>query len=232
MRHRGKKYRTARSQVAARVIVPLKQAIDQLKKVAYAGFDESVDVVLRLGIDPAKGEQAVRGSVVLPAGNGKKVKVLVFAKGEHAQAAQQAGADYVGSEDLIEKIEGGWIDFNYAVATPDMMGKVGKLAKALGPRGLLPNQKLGTVTFDVAPIVRDLKSGRIFFKNDKQGAVHVSLGKVSFDAPKLQENIVAFLKALAASRPAKAKGKFLKSMTISSSMGPGITVSPDEVVAA
>lgn len=232
MRHRGKKYKTARAQVSSRVIVPLKQAIETLKKVAYAKFDESVDVAVRLGIDPSKGEQAVRGSVILPAGTGKKVKVLVFAKGEPAQAAQQAGADYVGAEDLIDKIETGWIDFDYAIATPDMMGKVGKLAKILGPRGLLPNQKLGTVTFDVAPVIRDLKSGRVFFKNDKQGAVHTSLGKVSFDGNKLQENVVAFLKALAASRPAKAKGKFIKSMTISSTMGPGITISPDEIVTA
>lgn len=231
MRRRGKKYKSARERTALRTIVPLKQALEQVKEAAYASFDESVDVAVRLGIDPSKGEQVVRGTVLLPSGTGKKVKVLVFAKGEHVDAAQKAGADYVGAEDLLEKIQGGWLDFDYAVATPDIMGKVGKLAKILGPRGLLPNKKVGTVTFNVGPIVQDLKSGRVFFKNDKQGAVHLSLGKVSFGVDQLQDNVVAFLKALTAAKPAKAKGKFLKNITIASTMGPGICISPDEMVA-
>lgn len=230
MRQRGKKYNAAREKVQLRVITPLKQALEQLKEVAYASFDESVDVAVRLGIDPTKGEQAVRGAVLLPSGTGKKVKIAVFAKGEAIAAAQEAGADFVGAEDLIEKVEGGWLDFDYAVATPDIMGKVGKLARILGPRGLLPNKKVGTVTFDVGPIVKDLKRGRIFFKNDKQGAIHLSLGKVSFGVDQLYDNVTAFFKALAAAKPAKAKGKFLKNITITSTMGPGITVSPDEIV--
>ena len=162
--------------------------LDGLKKVkelSYVKFDESVDANVNVGIDPSKGDQVVRGSVVLPHGTGKKVKIAVFAKGDYADAARKAGADYVGAEDLIEKIEGGWFDFNNAIATPDLMGLVGKVAKILGPRGLVPNKKTGTVTFDVAAVVEDLKKGRLFFKNDKNGIVHFSFGRVSFDADKV-----------------------------------------------
>ena len=228
----GKKYRTAKEQVLPGQTVPVREAFDKLKKLAYAKFDESVDVDIKLGIDPSKGEQAVRGSVVLPHKKGADVRVIVFAKGEHADQAQEAGADVIGAEDLVEKIQGGWMDFDYAVATPDLMGLVGKLAKILGPRGLLPNKKLGTVTFDVADIIKDLKSGRLFFKNDKQGLVHFSFGKVSFDIENLYQNLVAFLKALASSKPAASKGKFIQKTTISSTMGVGVPINPDELLQA
>ncbi|TET06526.1 50S ribosomal protein L1 [Candidatus Dependentiae bacterium] len=227
----GKKYNTVKEQVQTEVIVPIKDALDNLKKWAYAKFDESVDVDVKLGIDPSKGEQTVRGSVVLPLKKVGEVRVLVFAKGDYADQAQKAGADYIGAEDLVEKIQGGWMDFDYAIATPDLMGLVGKLAKILGPRGLLPNKKLGTVTFDIAETVKDLKRGRVFFKNDKQGFVHFSFGKVSFDSEKLYQNLVAFLKALAAAKPAASKGKFIQRATVSSTMGVGISINPDEILA-
>jgi large subunit ribosomal protein L1 len=226
----GKKYEKAATGITRGQALPIKEAIEKVKALSFAKFDESVDVHVNLGIDPSKGEQVVRGSVVLPHAKGAAVKVLVFAKGEHFEEAKKAGADYVGADDLIEKILGGWMDFNYAVATPDMMSAVGKVAKILGPRGLLPNKKLGTVTFDIAPVVSDLKRGRVFFKNDKTGIVHFSFGKVSFTPEKLQENLSAFTKALSSSKPASSKGKFLKKMTICSTMGVGIQVSPDDVL--
>ena len=226
----GKKYEKAASQVEKGATYSLNDALVRLKEAAYASFDETVDVDINMGIDPSKGDQVVRGSVLLPHGRGKDVKVLVFAKGEHAEAAEAAGADYVGSADLIEKITGGWLDFDYAVSTPDLMGTVGKLAKILGPRGLLPNKKFGTVTFNVGSIVKDLKKGRAFFKNDKGGLVHFSLGKKSFDQEKLRDNFTAFIKSLLAAKPASAKGQYIKKVTLSSTMGPGIGVSPDEVI--
>jgi large subunit ribosomal protein L1 len=207
---------------------PLQDGIKKLKDLAYAKFDESVDVSVRLGIDATKSDQVVRGSVLLPNGNGRIVKVIVFAKGDYAQKATQAGADYVGCEDLIEKIESGWLDFNYAVATPDVMGQVGRLAKLLGPKGLLPNKKLGTITFDTGDIVKELKSGRSFFKNDKGGSVHFSIGKRSFDVNKLAENFSAFIKSLVAQRPISAKGRFLRKVVISSTMGVGIPIVLDD----
>lgn len=228
----GKKYVQARQQVPQGQAFPVKEALAKLKAIAHTKFDETVDVDVNLGIDPSKGEQVVRGSLVLPHGRGKEVKVLVFAKGDHAVQAQKAGADYVGAEDLVEKINAGWMDFNFTVATPDLMGLVGKLAKILGPRGLLPNKKLGTVTFDVASVVSDLKRGQLFFKNDKSGLVHFSIGKVSFGADKLYDNLVAFIKNLSAAKPSSSKGKFLKKVTVSSTMGPGIVISPDEILQA
>lgn len=226
----GKKYRKAREQVQPGQVVPAKEAFATLKSIAYAKFDESVDAHVNLGIDASKGDQVVRGSLVLPHAKGAAVRVLVFAKGDAADQAKKAGADFVGSDDLIEKISGGWMDFDYAAATPDMMSIVGKVAKILGPRGLLPNKKLGTVTPDIAAVVSDLKKGRVFFKNDKSGIVHFSFGKVSFSPEKLQENLAAFIKALSTSKPASSKGKFLKKLTISSTMGIGIQLSPDEVL--
>ena len=228
----GKKYTKASAAVAKRVVLPVDQALSKIKELAYVKFDESVDIDINLGIDPSKGEQVVRGSISLPHGRGKAVKVLVFAKGDYADQAKKAGADFIGAEDLVEKIVGGWTDFNYAVATPDVMGLVGKVAKILGPRGLLPNQKLGTVTFDVATVVSDLKKGRQFFKNDKSGLVHFSIGKVSFDQVKLKDNLAAFLKALASAKPASSRGKFLQKITISSTMGVGIQINPDELLAS
>jgi len=228
MSKRGKKYEGAAQKLGQEGLFTVEDALSKAKELAFAKFDESVDVQINLGIDPTKGDQAVRGSVILPHGRGKEVKILVFAKGDHADAAKQAGADYVGDQDLVDKISGGWMDFDYAIATPDMMGMVGKLAKILGPRGLLPNKKTGTVTFDVAEVVNELKKGKAFFKNDKAALVHFSFGKVSFDVQKLRENLNAFIKALLSSKPAASKGKFLKKMTISSSMGVGIPVNPDE----
>jgi large subunit ribosomal protein L1 len=232
MSKHGKKYLKAAEQVQKNQVVSSQEAFEKLKKLAYAKFDESVDAHVNLGIDASKGDQVVRGSVVLPHGKGKTVKVVVFAKGDHADEALKAGADYVGADDLVEKINAGWTEFDYAVATPDLMGIVGKVAKILGPRGLLPNKKVGTVTFDVGETVKELKKGRVFFKNDKQGLVHFSFGKVSFDAQKLQENLATFVKALMAAKPATSKGKFLKKLTITSTMGVGIQVNPDEFLRA
>lgn len=230
MSKHGKKFKTAMQKVDRAQVHLAKDALLKVKELAYAKFDESVDVNVNLGVDVSKGEQTVRGSVVLPHSRGKEVKVIVFAKGDYADQATKAGADYVGAEDLVEKISGGWMDFTYAVATPDIMGLVGKLAKQLGPRGLLPNKKLGTVTFDVASVIQDLKKGREFFKTDKSGIVHFSLGKVSFDVEKLHDNLGAFIKSLVAAKPAAAKGKYLKKMTVSSTMGVGVQVNPDELL--
>lgn len=224
MAKHGKKFNKAQEAVRSLEAQSLKDALEAMKSAAFAKFDESVDVDVRLGIDPTKGEQTVRGSVILPHGKGTVPRVIVFAKGDQVEQAEKAGADAVGAEDLVEKIEGGWMEFDHAVATPDLMGLVGKLAKLLGPRGLLPNKKLGTVTFDVASIVEELKKGRAFFRNDKQGNVHFSFGKVSFDANRLQENFSAFLKALIAAKPSSSKGKYIKKMSISSTMGPGVAV--------
>lgn len=232
MSKHGKKYINAIKDLGDVGVVNATSAIDLVKKSVYTKFDESVDVHVNLGIDPTKGDQVVRGSSMLPHGRGKKVRVLVFAKGDYAEAAEKAGADYVGAEDLIEKIQGGWMDFEYAVATPDIMGVVGKLARILGPRGLLPNKRVGTVTFDVGPIVQDLKKGRSFFKNDKQGLVHCSIGRVSFGTGQLLDNLKEFVKSLAASRPAGAKGKFIKKITIASTMGPGIVVDVEDLTRA
>jgi large subunit ribosomal protein L1 len=229
MAKHGKKYHAAVSKKPSNDL-GVDIAFQQVKDLSFAKFDESVDVAINLGIDPAKGEQTVRGSVVLPHSKGKEKIIIVFAKGEFADAAKKAGADFVGMEDLIEKIQGGWLDFDYAVATPDVMGAVGVLARVLGPRGLLPNKKVGTVTFDVEAIVTDLKKGRAFFRNDKQGIVHFSIGKVSFDVKKLHDNLDALVKAVVGSKPATAKGKYLKKMTVSSTMGIGIAINSDEFV--
>lgn len=227
----GKKYRAAREKIGNINIISAKQALQKIKELAYASFDESVDVNIILGIDPAKGEQAVRGSLVLPYSIGQAPRIVVFAKGEYADQARQAGADHVGDEDLIEKISEGWLDFDYAVATPDIMGKVGRLAKILGPRGLLPNKKVGTVTFEVNSIIRDLKQGRKFFKNDKQGATNFTIGKVSMHVDQLYENLMTFMKSLMSAKPSSAKGQFLKKTTLSSTMGIGIQINPQELIA-
>ena len=226
----GKRIRKAKETLDAAQIDSCKSGLEFVINNASAKFDESVDLDVVLGIDASKGEQTVRGSILLPNGTGKKVKVLVFAKGDQVQAAKDAGADFVGDEDLIEKISAGWIDFNVAVATPEMMPKVGKLAKILGPRGLLPNKKVGTVTENVASIISDLKKGRVSFRNDKGGVLHASFGKVSFGADKLQENLMVLVKAIKSAKPASSKGKFVKKIVISSSMGVGVTLNPDEVV--
>ncbi len=223
----GKKHVKVQEELAAASITTWKSVLDFVVKNAHTKFDESVDLDAVLGIDAAKGEQTVRGSVLLPHGTGKKVRVLVFAKGEHEEAARKAGADFVGSDDLVAKIEAGWLDFEAAVATPDMMVLVGKVAKILGPRGLLPNKKVGTVTFDVKSIVSDLKKGRVSFRNDKTGIVHAPFGKVSFGTEKLLENLVALVKAIQSSKPAASKGKYLKKLVASSTMGVGVVLNPD-----
>jgi len=228
MSKHGKKYNAAREKFPAGKVFSYADGVQQVKSLSFAKFDESVDVSVNVGIDASKGDQVVRGSVVLPHSTGKVRKIAVFAKGEHADAALKAGADVVGAEDLVAKIEGGWLDFTDAVATPDLMGLVGKVAKILGPRGLVPNKKTGTVTFDVASVVQDLKKGRHFFKNDKSGIVHFSVGRVSFDAVKLSDNVGAFMRALLSSKPSAAKGKFIRKVTISSTMGLGVPLNPDE----
>lgn len=226
----GKKHIKVENLLKEANVTNAKSALDFIIKNSHVKFNESVDASIVLGIDASKGEQTVRGSVLLPNGTGKNVKVLVFAKGEHEAAAKKAEADFVGAEDLIEKIEGGWTDFDVAVATPDLMGLVGRVAKILGPKGLLPNKKVGTVTLDVAQIVSDLKKGRVSFRNDKGGVVHAPFGKISFGVDKLIENLTALLRAVKSSKPSTSKGKFMKKLIISSTMGVGITLNPDEIV--
>lgn len=202
----------------------LEEAIEVLKKCPPVKFDQSVEVALKSGIDVKKSDQQIRGTVPLPHGSGKKIKVLVFARGDKMKAAEDAGADFVGNDDLVEKVKGGWTEFDAIVATPDMMREVGKLGKVLGPRGLMPTPKAGTVTPDVAKAVAELKAGKVEFKNDKSGMINNLVGKLSFDTTKLKENIEAFLSAVAKSRPASAKGNFLQSLALSSTMGPGLKI--------
>jgi len=202
----------------------LEEAIELVKKASFAKFDETVDIAFNLGVDPRKSDQMVRGTVVLPHGTGKTVRVLVFAKGEKEKEARDAGADFVGAEDLVEKIQGGWLDFDKAVATPDLMGLVGKLGKLLGPRGLMPNPKLGTVTFEVAKAVKEIKAGKVEYRTDKAGIVHIPFGKVSFDKTKLVENASAVIKSVGKAKPATSKGKYIKKVSISSTMGPGVRI--------
>jgi large subunit ribosomal protein L1 len=208
----------------------IEEAIKLLKECKYARFDETVELAVNLGVDPKKSDQVVRGTTLLPHGTGKPVKVLVFTKGEKEKEARDAGADYVGAEDLVEKIQKGWLDFDKAVATPDVMGLVGKLGKILGPRGLMPNPKLGTVTFDVAKAVRELKAGKVEFATDKGGIVHVPIGKLSFDDEKLIENAKSIISSILKAKPATSKGKYLKKITISSTMGPGIKIDINSVL--
>jgi len=207
----------------------LKDGVELVVGAARAKFDETVDAAIRLGVNPAHADQMVRGSVVLPHGLGKSVRVLVFAKGEKEKEALDAGADFVGGDDIIEKIKSGWLEFDRVVATPDMMGGVGKLGKILGPRGLMPNPKVGTVTFDVATAVRELKAGKVEFRVEKAGIVHSPVGKISFGPDKLRENIQALVDAITKLKPASSKGTYLKGIALSSTMGPGVRVDPVDV---
>ncbi len=195
-----------------------------IKDMSFAKFDETVDMSIRLGVDPRKADQMVRGAVVLPNGLGKKIRVLVFAKGEKAQEAEAAGADFVGGDDLVEKIQGGWFEFDTAIATPDMMGTVGKIGKLLGPRSLMPNPKVGTVTFEVGRAVEEAKSGKVEYRVEKAGIVHAPVGKVSFDVEKLRGNVLALMDALIKAKPSSAKGTYLQKVSISSTMGPGMNL--------
>ena len=207
----------------------LDEAIELALKARYANFDESLDIAVRLGVDPRHADQMIRSSIVLPHGTGKDVRVLVFAVGDKEKEALEAGADYAGGKELVEKIKGGWLEFDKAIATPDMMGEVGKIGRILGPRGLMPNAKLGTVTFDVARAVREAKAGKVDFRVDKAGVVHAMMGKVSFGPEKLKENILAFVDKLIQLKPASAKGVYLRGVSISTTMGAGIKIDPSEL---
>ncbi|MBW2177536.1 MAG: 50S ribosomal protein L1 [Deltaproteobacteria bacterium] len=228
MPKRGKKYLEARKNLGQErksVSDAVQVAIDS----SYTKFDETVDIAVRLGVDPRHADQMVRGTVVLPNGIGKEVKVLVFAKGEKESEAQEAGADFVGNDELIAKIKGGWFGFDKAVATPDIMGTVGKIGRLLGPRGLMPNAKTGTVTFDVARAVNELKAGKIDFRVEKAGIVHAPMGKVSFGAEKLVQNLTAFLETIMRLKPTSSKGIYLKTLAISTTMGPGIRIDTSSI---
>ncbi|MGE5484411.1 MAG: 50S ribosomal protein L1 [Ignavibacteriales bacterium] len=232
MASHGKKYQEAAKLVDGTKLYDPSEAVEIVKKTATAKFDETVELAVRLGVDPKHAEQMVRGAVGLPHGIGKTIRVLVFAKGEKAKEAEEAGADFVGAEDVIEKIKGGWLDFDLTIATPDMMGAVGKLGKTLGPKGLMPNPKTGTVTFDVKDAVREFKAGKIEYRTEKAGIVHAPIGKVSFDLDKLLDNFYALMDALIRAKPAAAKGTYIKSVTVSSTMGPGVRINPLKVTRA
>jgi large subunit ribosomal protein L1 len=225
----GKGFLAVKSKVESGKRYNLQAGVELMISTARAKFDETVDAAVRLGVNPAHADQMVRGSVVLPNGLGKSVRVLVFAKGEKEKEALDAGADFVGADDIIEKVKSGWLDFDRVVATPDMMGSVGKLGKILGPRGLMPNPKVGTVTFDVAKAVQELKAGKVEFRVEKAGIVHSPVGKISFGTDKLKENILALLDAIIKLKPASSKGAYLKSISLSSTMGPGVKVDPLDV---
>ncbi len=229
---RGKAYKEAFAKVDHSKLYEPTEAIKLVKEIAIAKFDETVEAHIKLGVDPRHADQQVRGTVSLPHGTGKTLKVLVFAKGEKLKEAEQSGADYVGAEDLAERIQGGWFDFDVAVATPDMMSVVGRLGKILGPRGLMPNPKAGTVTFDIERTIKELKAGRIEFRVDKTSIVHVPIGRVSFEQDKLQDNLNAFAEALIKAKPAAAKGQYMRSVNICSTMGPGIQINPLILIAA
>ena len=224
MPKRGKKYLESNKKVDAETRHNFDEAVKMAIDSSYVKFDETIDVAVRLGVDPRHADQMIRGSVVLPNGLGKEVKVLVFAKGEKEKEALDAGADFTGGDDLIEKIKKGWFGFDKAVATPDMMGSVGKIGKLLGPKGLMPNAKIGTVTFDVARAVNDLKAGKIDFKVEKAGIVHAPMGKVSFGVEKIMQNAAAFLETIIRLKPASSKGTYLKGIAISTTMGPSIKI--------
>jgi large subunit ribosomal protein L1 len=224
MSKRGKKYSESKKKIDSEDVGSFNDAVKMTLESSFARFDETVDLAVRLGVDPRHADQMVRGSVVLPHGTGKDVKVAVFAKGEKEKEATDAGADFVGNDDLIEKIKGGWFGFDKAVATPDMMGSVGKIGKLLGPRGLMPNAKSGTVTFDLARAIQDLKAGKIDFRVEKAGIVHAPMGKVSFGVDKIVQNITAFFDTIMRLKPASSKGTYLKGIAISTTMGPGLKI--------
>ncbi len=224
MANRGKKYRNATATLDRNTRYPIEEAVAKIKETAYASFDETVEIAFRLGVDPKHADQVVRGTVVLPHGIGKDVSVLVIAQGEKYTEAQEAGADVVGAQDIIDKISGGWIGFDTVITTPDMMGQVSKLGRILGPRGLMPNPKSGTVTFDIARAVKEAKAGKIEFRVDKIGNVHAPIGKLSFENEKLIENFRTLVDIIVRARPASTKGIYLRNITVCSTMGPGFKI--------
>ncbi len=226
---RGKRYREGQKQIEQGRVYPIEEAIGLVRRTAYAKYDETVDLAVRLGVDPKHADQMVRGTVVLPHGRGKAVRVLVFANGEKETEAREAGADFVGAEDLVERIQQGWMEFDQVVATPDLMGQVGRLGKILGPRGLMPSPKVGSVTFEVGKAIREIKLGRVEYRVEKAGIVHVPIGKVSFDEQKLYENAVSVLGSIVKAKPSSSKGRYLRSIAVSSTMGPGIRIDPVQV---
>ncbi|NGP45830.1 50S ribosomal protein L1 [Bacillaceae bacterium SIJ1] len=230
MPKRGKQYRDAAKLIDSQQAYSVAEAIELLKKASFAKFDETVEAAFRLGIDVKKADQQIRGATVLPHGTGKTQRVLVFAKGEKAKEAEAAGADYVGEGDYINQINQGWFEFDVIVATPDMMGEVGKLGRVLGPKGLMPNPKTGTVTFDVTKAVQEIKAGKVEYRADKTGNVHVPIGKMSFDEQKLQDNLNAIADVLMKVKPAAAKGTYMKNASITSTMGPGIKLDVSSIV--
>ncbi len=233
MGKRGKKYRKVRELVDPNKKYTLEEAVQKVLETHFANFDESVDLAINLGVDPRKADQNIRGSVVLPHGTGRTAKVLVFAKGEKVKEAEEAGADYVGGEELAEKIQKeGWLDFDKVVATPDMMGVVGKLGRILGPRGLMPNAKTGTVTFDVGKAVKDIKGGKVDFRVDRAGVLHLPIGRVSFGPEKVKENFAAVAETVLRMKPASAKGTYVKGAALSTTMGPGVKLDPAELKSA
>lgn len=232
MPKKGKKYKKAIERVERTKRYPLDEALEIMPNASYAKFDESVDVAVKLGVNPRHADQMVRGALVLPHGTGKTTRVLVFAKGDKATEAEEAGADHVGAEDIVEKIQKeGWLDFDKAISTPDMMGLVGRLGRVLGPRGMMPNPKVGTVTMDVAKAVSEMKAGRVEFRVEKAGIVHAPLGRISFGATKIKENLLSLVDALMKLKPTTAKGTYVQGITLSSTMGPGIKLDTAEVLA-
>ena len=226
----GKKYQEVAKQIEDK-LYEVEEAIDLAKKTATAKFDETVEFAVKLGVDPKHADQQVRGAVVLPHGTGKTNRVLVFAKGDKLKEAEAAGADYAGAEELVTKIQGGWADFDVAVATPDMMGLVGRLGKILGPKGLMPNPKVGTVTLDVARAINEIKAGKIEYRTDKAGNIHAPIGKGSFESAKLFENFQTLIETLNKAKPSAAKGQYMRAITVSTTMGPGIKINPTRAVA-
>ncbi len=229
MAKRGKNYTNKSADIDSAKVYSLEEGLELALQGGYAKFDESFDIAVRLGVDPRHADQMVRSTVVLPNGTGKEIRVLVFAKGDKEKEALDAGADYAGGDDLVEKIQGGWLDFDRTIATPDMMGTVGKIGRILGPRNLMPNAKLGTVTFDVARVVQEVKSGKVDFRVDKAGIVHAMVGKASFGRQKLKGNIIAFMDKIIQLKPASSKGVYLRGISLSTTMGPGVKVDPLEI---
>lgn len=229
MPRRGKNYKNAIASLDRKMLYDLHEALENVLKVKFAKFDEAVDIAVRLGVDPRHADQMVRSSVILPNGTGKTSRVLVFAKGEKEKEALAAGADFAGSDEIIDKIKGGWLDFDKTIATPDMMGEVGKIGRILGPRNLMPNAKLGTVTFDIERVVNEIKKGKVDFRVDKAGVIHAAMGKSSFGAEKLAENIIAFIDKLIQLKPSTSKGIYLRAIALSTTMGPGFKVDPLQV---